>query len=175
MPTANKPTVEETIIKHLDGAMRETATEFAAYMQANKMPLRWGSKDRYKALYKGKVICWMDMNQHDINNKRTNKRSGPIKWLVSPCLAYIAEYERLILSEGWQDFICDNFARCVPCNPDNNCAGGKELSILGKDLNGICQSVFFHNIRVSFADPDEVAIGRIKRLLECEKAVKGNI
>ena len=57
-----KPRIEEVISEYVDANIREAAAEFAEYMRANKMSLRWASKDRYKALQKKTAICWVDLN-----------------------------------------------------------------------------------------------------------------
>jgi len=162
MQSKTKPKIEEVISEYLDGNMRETATAFVEHMHVNKMSLRWGSKDRYKALYKKSVICWVDLNQ----------ALTPVKWRISPCLTNIAEYEEFVLNEGWQDFILDKLSYCKPCNPDRGCSGGNKLSILGKDFNGICQAIIHHNIRINFDDPNEMSTSRIKKLLELEQQAR---
>ena len=158
------PIIEEVISEYDDANIREAAAEFAEYMRANKMPLRWASKDRYKALQKKTAICWVDLNQRALS---------PVKWRISTVLTNIAEYEKFIFNEGWQDFILEKINFCGPCNPDRLCSGGNKLSILGKDFNGICQSIIFHKIMIAFDDPNEEVIGRIKKLVEWERQARG--
>jgi len=159
-----KPKIEEVILEYTDVNIREVAAEFAEYMQANKMPLRWASKDRYKALHKKTAICWVDLNQRALS---------PVKWRISTVLTNIDKYEKFIFNEGWQDFIFEKVKHCKPCNPDRNCSGGNKLSILGKDFIGICQNIIFHKIRIGFDDPNEEDISRIKKLVELEKQARG--
>ena len=161
-----KPKIEEVISEYLDANIREAAAEFAEYMRANKMPLRWASKNRYKALQKNTAICWVDLNQRALS---------PVKWRIGTVLTNIAKYEKFILDEGWQDFILEKIenAYCKPCNPDRLCVGGNNLSILGKDFNGICQNIIFHKIRIDFDDPNEMTVSRIKKLVELEQQARG--
>jgi len=161
-----KPEIEEVISEYADANIREASAEFAEYMRANKMPLRWASKDRYKALQKKTAICWVDLNQRALN---------PVKWRISTVLTNIAEYEKFILNEGWQNFILEKIenAHCKPCNPNRLCSGGNKLSILGKDFSGICQSIIFHKVMIGFDDPNEEVISRIKKLVEWERQARG--
>jgi len=161
-----KPKIEEVISEYVDANIREAAAEFAEYMRANKMPLRWASKDRYKALQNKTAICWVDLNQRALD---------PVKWRISIVLTNIAEYEEFISNEGWQDFILEKIVYCKPCNPDRLCSGGNKLSILGKDFIGICQNIIFHKIRIEFDDPNEEVISRIKKLVELEKQARDSI
>ena len=159
-----KPMIEEVISEYADANIREAATDFAEYMRVNKMPLKWASTNRYKALQKKTAICWVDLNQRALS---------PIKWRIGIVLTNIAEYENFILNEGWQDFILEKIVHCKPCNPDRLCSGGNKLSILGKDFIGICQKIIFHKIRIEFDDPNEEVITRIKKLMELEQQTRG--
>jgi len=161
---AAKPKIEEVISEYVDANIRETAADFAEYMRANKMPLRWASTDRFKALQKKTAICWVDLNQRALS---------PVKWRVSTVLTNIAQYEKFILDEGWQDFILEKIVHCKPCNPDRLCSGGNKLSILGKDFSGICQNIIFHKIMIGFDDPSEEVIRRIKKLVDWERQARG--
>jgi len=156
-----KPKIEDVIPYYLEDDIRQAALDFAAYMRASKMPLKWASANRWKALYKGEVICWVELL----------KQAGC--WEISPCLKNINEYEEFIINEGWQSNIWDNVAYCRLCNPARECARGKSKTILGKDLKGVCQRTLFNGrIKVDFANPDETAINRVKKLLEMERTAK---
>jgi len=159
-----KPTIDEVISEYTDVNIREAAADFAEHMRAKKMPLRWTSKDRYKALQKKTAICWVDLNQRALS---------PIKWRILTVLTNIAEYETFILNEGWQDFILEKINLCGPCNPNRQCSGGNKLSILGKNFNGICQNIIFHKVMIGFDDPNDEAISRIKKLVEWERQARG--
>jgi len=160
----SKPKIEEVISEYDDANIREAVADFAEYMRVNKMPLKWASTNRYKALQNKTAICWVDLNQRALD---------PVKWRISVVLTNIAKYEEFILNKGWQDFILEKIAYCKPCNPNRLCAGGNKLSILGKNFNGICQNIIFHKVMIGFDDPNDEVISRIKKLVEWEKKARG--
>jgi len=51
--------------------------------------------------------------------------------------------------------------------------GGNTVTILGKKTDGICGEVFYvNNKKVDFINPDQIAVSRIKKLLELEKQAR---
>ena len=154
-----KAKIEDAIPHYLSGDMQKTALDFAAYLQANK--LKWDAWNKWKVFYIKTTLCWVTLN--------LSTRS----WVVSPCLPNNNEYQELVLSEGLQDFVWDNFKRCNP-----NCAGvcggpTKSVTILGKEIYGICCEITeVNNYRVDYVNPDETTINRIKMLLELEKQAR---
>jgi len=161
-----KAKIEDVIPYYLEGDMQKAALSFAAYLQANKMPLKWDAWNTWKAHGKKKALCWVKLSL------------WPVTWVVSPCLTNIDEYEDTVISEGWQSFVCDNFKRCRPdCHGSctGNLTGGKTVTILGREIHGICGEVFYvNNKKVDFINPDETAAGRIKKLLELERTARQN-
>jgi len=161
-----KAKIEDVIPHYLDGGLKKAALDFAAYLQANKMQLKWDAWNTWKAHSKGKVLCWVKLNLF----------VRPIDWVVSPCLTNIDEYEEAIINEGWQYFIWDNFKRCKQsCRDRGICKGAGSVTILSKEFNDICGEVFYvNNKKVDFVNPDEIAVDRIRKLLELERAAREN-
>ena len=153
-----KAKIEDAIPHYLDRTMQKSAIDFATYLQVNKMPLKWDAWNTWKAHSKSKVLCWVTLNRFN--------------WVISPCLTNINEYEKSIINEGLQHFVWDNFKRCEPWCP-GKCGDGKSVTILGKTFNNICREIYHvNNKKVDFANPDETAINRIKKLLELERATR---
>jgi len=155
-----KAKIEDVIPYYLDGDTQKAALDFAAYLQANKMPLKWDAWNTWKAHSKSKVLCWVKLDL------------WPAAWVVSPCVTNIDEYEDIVISEGWQSFVWDNFRRCDP-SCLGKCAGAERVTLLGKEFDDVCREVYFvNNKRVDFVNPDEPAISRIKKLLELERTAR---
>jgi len=161
-----KVKIEDVIPHYLEGDIKNTALNFAAYLQANGMQLKWDAWNTWKVHCKSKVLCWVKLNLF----------VRPITWVVSPCLTNIDEYEDMVIGEGLENFVWDNFKRCRPechgrCRGKDT--GGNTVAILGKKIDGICGEVFYvNNKKLDVVNPDETAINRIKILLELEKRAR---
>jgi len=153
--------IEDVIPHYLDGNMQNSAMNFVAYLQTNKMPLKWDAWNTWKAHSKGKVLCWITLH--------------PFMWVVSPCLTSINDYEEIVINERLQHLVWDNFKRCSPpCRDRGECRGAKNATtILGKEFNDICNEVYHvNNKKVDFSNPDETTISSINKLLELENAAR---
>ena len=164
---AVKPLVEDAIREHLDGETQALALDLAAHMRENKMTLQaTGIKNAWGANYKGKKICAVRLGPGWWNEAKD------AAWVVTPCLDHMDEYQGAVMEEGLQNFVWDNLFYCVHvlkggCN-SHNCAPGRDVEILGKEIKGICRGrppVWFH-------DPGKAAITAIKRLLELEQKAR---
>ena len=161
-----KPKIEDLLSHYLDGETFEAASDFARYMQTNKMTLRWaGIHNAWKAAYKGKPVCYIRLNFKLWNEDKY------AKWTVVPYLMNLNAYEDEIINEGWQDFIWNGLWRCKACG--HRCTSVVNKTILGKELRNLCNGNFFCGRNwVWFYDPDKTAIARIKRLLELEQKAR---
>ena len=167
-----KPKIEDLLPHYLDGETFEAASDFARYMQTNKMTLRWaGIHNAWKAAYKGKPILYIRLNCKYRNEDKY------AKWVITPYLINLKKYEDEITKEGLRDFVLNGFWRCqvfaygVPCG--NGCAPGTDKTILGKELKNLCHGNFYSGRNwVWFYDPDEMAINCIKKLLDLEKQAR---
>ena len=87
-----------------------------------------------------------------------------------PYLNHIQDYEDRIFLESWQDIIWDDLHYCRKCA--YNCSNLIK-TILGKVFTGLCRAQFYNGrFPVSFVNPDEAAINRIKKLLEFEREAR---
>jgi len=156
-----KPKFEDIVPDFLDGGIKKAALDFAVYLRANKMPLKWISANRWAASYKGKSICYITLNRGARDPEFLKGKS----WVLEPRIQNYGEYEEQIRSDGLQNVILggENFYYCrschpAPCNP-------RDIILLGKEVKGVCGGrcpVWFH-------DPGEAEIDCTKRLLEFMK------
>ena len=164
-----KPKIEDVIPEYLDGDMEKNAIDFITYMQENKMVLRWaGVHNAWKANYKSKPICYVRLA--DGNNPAWLSSAKNAKLTITPYLNNINKYQERIINEDWQDSIWDNLYYCKVCG--NGCAPGKDKIILGKEFKGLCNGIFYCRFSVSFVNPDDITISRIKKMLEWEKQAR---
>ena len=176
------PKIEDIIPTCVAGDKQKAVFDFVAYMRACKMNSVWsGVFNTWKFNYKGKAICKM-LLPDDANH--VAGRHKDYAWVVTPILDHMSEYEKSIISEGWQNNFWNNILYCVRSNksPSNNamnsciettklCAGGRTMTILGRELTNIC----FACPITEFRGPDETNVGIIKRLLELEKQARENL
>ena len=164
-----KPKIEDVIPEYLIDDMGKNAINFVTYMQENNMTLRWaGVHNAWKANYKGKPICYVRLA--DGSAPAWLSSANNAKLTITPYLNNINEYQEKIINEGWQNLIWDNLYYCKVCG--NGCAPGKDIAILNKDFKGLCNGIFCCRFSVSFVNPDEITVNRIKKMLEWEKQAR---
>lgn len=178
---AIKPLIEDIIPEHLDVEMQKLALDLIGFMRANKIKPTWNLTNSWKSVSKGRCICYIHLFSGNSNGKN-------VKWIVTPYLEHVKDYEDTIIAEGLQDFLWNNVLYCVhkpidslppmesrnfgmtlPCNLWN-CAPGKTITICCKELTNICRNS--NRQHFWFHDPDQAAIDCIKRLLELEKKAR---
>jgi hypothetical protein len=156
----------------LNGDKLEAASDFAAYLRAEKLNPVWaGIHNAWKAVYKGKPLLYIRLDCR-LWNANINA-----KWVITPYLINLDSYEDEIIKEGLQDMVLSGFWYCkVTVNGEycgNRCARAADKTILGKDLKGLCNGNFYSGRNwVWYYDPDEKTIESIKRLLEFEKQAR---
>ena len=160
-----KPKIEDIIHACLDGDAKEIALEFAGYMQTIRLPLRWaGVHNAWRALYKGKAICYVKFPRDENDNERANG-----KWAIIPHIDHLDNYANIVLSEGLQHLIWDNMFYCMFCR--TLCYGsapGKDVLVLGKEIKSICS-----NRQLTWVnDPSKADVKIIKRLLQLEQQAR---
>jgi len=169
-----KPKMEEVIPEYLDGEMRKTALDFAAFLRAEKTPPVWTLANAWKAAYKGKALCYIRMprgpfdNQFDQKGMPAGDRSRNF-WVVTLYLEHLDEYEQTIANEGLRELVWGNLYHCNNCHP-GRCAPGVDRTILGRNINNLCCG----RPPVWLWNPGEAAIAGIKRLLELEKKARAD-
>ena len=122
-----KPKVEDAILQVLSGDRESAALDFAAFMQENKLSLRWASNNAWKAMYKGKSVCYMLINAGGDWVIRFSQFTRE-KWFV--------DYDSHITDAGLKDFVINNI-NSRNC-PGRDCGITRNKTILGKTFEEVC-------------------------------------
>ena len=183
----NKPRIEDVIPFIVDEAKQHIALNLTAWLRENKMSPAWsGVHNAWDAKCKGKTICKISLVPGGSYGSEHTKCS----WLVAPYLENIDKYENTVIEEGLQNFVLDNVIYCAqatdmerprgaqkikhyglpyPCNTWG-CAPGKTIKLLGTEIANKCCNT---NRRfIWFADPNEVELGAVKRILQLEQTAR---
>jgi len=171
-----RPKADEYINGHLDGEMKKNALEFIAWLRANKMTIRWSSVDQWAANYKGKTICWITVYVERRETLILPSGNVPSWNIVLDRTIYMNGYrQNLIKEQGLQGVFWDNVGYCTRgesspngCVIDEKCAGGRDLTVLGKEFKGTC----FHRSVQRFHDPDKETRECLKKLFELEIRIR---
>ena len=185
-----KPEIEGFIAKHLDTDLQKIASGFIAWLRDSKIPPKWGSTiNTWSAHCKGKPICvvridiWQTEGHH--RGYYDGRPGSPPCLAIIPRLANLETYRQSIMDEKLQDFIWDNANSCVygdrspsfgmakapGCATGKPCAPGGDVTVLGRVIKNNCCGRFW----VSFWNPGEATVKKIKRLLELEKTARENM
>ena len=170
-----KPMIEDVMPNYLDGDMLTSALEFIAYLRENKMKPLWQGLNTWGAKEKG-IVLYSIMLQV---GKGYYGRVGDLpSWGITLNPVHMNTYEERIVHEGLQNFILDNVVYCVHsgrsdssgegCNPNKRCAGGRDRTVLGKEIKALCGCRSLTWVW----DPDEAAIVRMKKLLKLEQKAR---
>ena len=169
----NRPKIEEVISFCLDGELREAALGFAAWLRENslKITLHSSTTRGHNVKIDGEYLCLMLFyGEHDWNHVGKHYPGDPPYWSVSPVLLRWAEYEEIIVSEGWQGIFWDNMRYCNNCLSLERCTGAVSKTFFGRDLEGLCKPST--PARTTIRNPDEAMLSAIKRLILLEKTAR---
>jgi len=182
-----KPAPEDIIPQFLGDDLKNTALNFIAWLRENKMSLRWGpsSANSWTAYSRSKPICTISLWEHcKLGHHRDfvdSRPGGQPCWVIAPKLTNLELYNESIFNENLQDFVWDNAKSCVysernpnfgmakapGCNPNKHCRPGMDITVLGKVIKYNCGG-----FALSFGNPDETTLIKVKRLLELEKQAR---
>ena len=172
-----KPLIEDVIPEFLEGDNKKTALEFVAYMRENKMKPVWARHNAWKAMFKGKSICYIRLPKYD-SHFRSPKHSNESDWMRSwSIMLQLKElnqnkFEVLNNDEVMKNLIWDSLYNCQ-ANCPSQCNPEKKIVVFGKELEKRC-GYALDNGHLFFVNPDEVEINCIKKLLELEKEARMN-
>ena len=163
----------------LNGEMREAAYDFAAFISANKLPLKpayglsgWSSTG---LSYNSSSPIYIRLHDMDFLSPACKDAEDPKignKWIAGIHLVNIEKYTDTIIAEGLQDFVWNNFYPCASlrggdCN--KKCYPGYTRTVLGKEITQLCRHFAHKTIPFTYVyDPDMAAMKKIKKLLELE-------
>ena len=162
----DKPIIEDVIPKFLDGERKQTALDFVTWLRVNKLNPNLTLIDTWSVVCKGKPLCRVRLL-----HPGWEKVLGKVKWGIQIYHGLIGVYEHTALDEGLQSVLWDSVIHCKQCK---GCAPGLDVILLGREFKSIC-GAYGNNSMTWVYDPDEVAIEKIKRLLELEKAARKNL
>jgi len=161
-----KPPIEDVAPGLFTGDDLKAVLDFADYMRATKTPLRWGGvANAWKAMHRGKPICYVRLAQPQYEQFRNQKYK---KWAAVPYLNHIREYEDAIINKGYQDVLLSDMQMCGNCKMQCD-ANSKVITVLGKEIWGICRGFYSNRMAFQINDPNGAAIDMIKELIEKEK------
>ena len=137
-----KSTFEKAIQYYLDGDIRDSALEFAAWSRVNGLaPRQNGGPAHWKIPWKDFYLCCI--------------RFDPNKWNIRFFAGnYSGEHD-----EEFIKAVQDHVGPCVACM--DQCPKGKDMTIFGKDFANLCVE-----FTVQFENPDRGSLEHIKKLLE---------
>ncbi|MCL2433424.1 MAG: hypothetical protein FWD16_02770 [Clostridia bacterium] len=144
--------------------MQKTALGFVEYLRANKINPVLTNHNAWKAVCKGKALLYIRIC--DADHYRRRCPDNPPSWVITLYFDNLKKYEDMVISEGLQSIIWDNVG--YYCKSCRGCAPGGDITVLGKEINGVCIKV---PLTWAF-DPDQATINGIKRLLELEQKAR---
>ena len=170
--------IEDRIPLVLEGEVKKAALDFSAYLRGKKINLKWtgiqnGFSETGQTHY-GQGLCHIELR----NAYWENETSG---WRVCVPLPNIDKYGETITDEGFKGFIWDNIYICNKtaanaCNGGEKsvyaCHRGMNITVLGKGIEYACRLRNGRHISIHVYDPNETAMGYIKRLIELEQKCK---
>ena len=169
----NRPKIEEVISSCLDGDLRSTALDFAAFMRENKMPLKlYTSTTRsQRAIYKGRLICHVIVFAENDWDKVGNHNLGdPQYWNLSIILDETEKYKEIIESENLSDIQWNEVFYCG-CKDKSHCINpGVDRTALNEKFKNLCcwRGPYVRN-------PNEANIMKVKRLLKLEQKARDGL
>jgi len=148
--------IEDAIIEHLEGDIKETALKFVAYLYENqltpKIPDHNPGFHYGKIPYNGYYLGWIVVE--------------PNKWIFEIFnFSHLGEF-----CDDDEEFIAAVYEHIIPCSASCGCPCvepcqlSKETTIFGKKFCNVC---FQHTH--GFVNPDEKTLGYIKKLIEYSK------
>ena len=144
----SKPQIEDVISDFLNGDALINALDFIAYLRKNKLNPRWSASGNWTVKYKGKNLLIIRLHgsawQYDVE-----VGSWHIDYKNFDCLDEFASCNDM------KNFLYSNVRYCINCCA---CSPGRDVTILGKQLDNIC--------RLVIKNPNVKALESIKKLVQ---------
>jgi len=136
-------------ITTLPSELKETALDFAAFLQANDF-VPFG--EHGAVTYGDTVICYMHLDS-------SNEPPGP--WTIWLEGDYSTVPENFDICDSIKETAWSNVNICASCG--GGCSPGKRVNIFGRDFDNVC------NAAMAFTSPDAVALECVKELFAIRK------
>jgi len=122
---ASKPSAEDVAGASLQGAEKQGALEFLAFIKTLKMTPQWASGNSWTFNYKNKRVGYFQM------------RGADNAWQLSLYSQYDAFFNDLVSQEAPEirEFIVAN---AKPCHQCGSLAPGVNITLLGKEFKNMC-------------------------------------
>jgi len=124
----HKPKIENVIPVLLEGKKQKAALNFADFMRENKLTPKWASYNSWKATYKGKSVCYINLYEKEDCWAIRFSQFTRDKWFVN--------YDSYIINAGLEDFILKNINK--PLCPQKSCWTNRGRTILGQSFRAVC-------------------------------------
>ena len=141
------PKIEDTILKYLDGSLREAALGFTDYLHEKQMtPQQWFNSDFWRIPWGDHYLCGIHLKNDawrfwfwkgDYGGKHDNSFVAVVHNHVRPCIS---------------------------CTTD--CKFGHDMTVFGSEFENTC-----FQFPVQFENPDNDTLEHIKELIEYWKDV----
>jgi hypothetical protein len=169
-----KPDIEDVIshaFEHvIESEYWNNVLNFIAWLRENKMKPKFaGLHNAWNASNKGEMFYYIRLGVITGGYPGSNY---PNKWVVTPYLINMRDYEDKIFAEGLQDFVWDHVNQCNICAEKCGEKSSKKRTILGKEFTRFGCNGFEYKLWVNRAD--EAAINSLKKLLLWEREARKN-
>jgi len=168
-----KPNIEDVISQALEfntlkGEYWGNVLNFIAWLRENKMKPKFaGLHNAWNASNKGEMFYYIRLGVITGGYPGSNY---PNRWVVTPYLINMRDYEDKIFAEGLQDFVWDHVNQCNICAGKCGEKSSKKRTILGKEFTRFGCNGFEYKLWVNRAD--EAAINSLKKLLLWEQQAR---
>ena len=154
--------IEEAVTELLHGDARETALDFAAYLQKNEI-LLGESENYWEAKYKDQSVCfiWVDGSDQLPGPWTVWSDQEPGTWIFWSNENTARGPDAGIVDEPTKETAWKNANFCADCG---GCSPGKTKTILGKEFEHLCNSA------LAFTNPDAAALQCIKSMVDTRKS-----
>jgi hypothetical protein len=150
-----RPKIGDVVGDILCGEKLAIALDFIAYLKENKLNLSWSSANTWHLKHNGKVVLFIRMTGAEYFTHRNNIEDG--SWLISPPFDIKHDYADFSTDKAFKEAVWRNVNYCAACI---KCKPGNSYNILGKNFEGVCNSV------VAFVNPTLEDVDCVKKLIE---------
>ena len=149
-----KPKIDEIVSIILKDKNLENALDLIAFIEQNKIKLKWSSTNCWQLYYKGKRIGIIRMAEKAYHMYAIGDNS----WLFSPWDSY--DIVDMLSDEKSKKVIWNNVRMCSSCG---SCKPGFEKVVFGKKFENSCHSW------LNMINPDKETVECIKQMIFIKK------
>ncbi len=152
-----KPTVEELIEELFDGEMKDAMYDLQSFLIRSRMKPQWYATGSFKSTCKGRPVLRLQIGRGD-----QLKRNYVFMLVYFAGVAETEEFNEYLLHDPEiKEVFFDNIHYCGHCS---SCAPGKNIVVLGSQLENVCI-----NFSIRFTNPSKQQCENIKKLIALRK------